>query len=427
MRAPEPCRRPDLPAPGPERRVQSGCLRADPACVAPVPVSRSPCRTARRRPLVAVLAVTVLAVGAPSASAAPGSGVGASSSGPSGGSASSVTAPSDLAGAQAAAEAAARRVDALRERYLLLTRQGTAEATRLMQAFAEQALVNGRHNADQAALTRAEEVRATAIRAVYADGGSLGLLGSVLSSPSPDDALWRIGTARRIQDGLLRGAVDGERTAAARESRSRTAEDAAAQADAALAHELAAVQDDVAAADGTLRQAQAELDRLSTQERRLAAAQDAARRLAEARAAAAAARLGTTPVSALVIPPDYLAAYRAAATTCPGMDWTLLAAVGQIESGHGRNNGPSSAGAIGPMQFMPATFAQYAVDGNHDGVTDAWDYQDAISTAAAYLCASGASGGSPDGIRAALFAYNHAQWYVDLVLAAQRAIIAANP
>jgi membrane-bound lytic murein transglycosylase B len=108
------------------------------------------------------------------------------------------------------------------------------------------------------------------------------------------------------------------------------------------------------------------------------------------------------------------------------MSWTLLAGVGQVESGHGRNNGPSSAGAIGPMQFMPATFAAYAVDGDHDGTLDAWDPQDAIFTAAHYLCVSGADGGSAAGIHAALLAYNHAEWYVDLVLAAQQAIIAAQ-
>jgi membrane-bound lytic murein transglycosylase B len=109
------------------------------------------------------------------------------------------------------------------------------------------------------------------------------------------------------------------------------------------------------------------------------------------------------------------------------MSWTLLAAVGQVESGHGRNNGPSSAGAIGPMQFMPATFAAYAVDGDHNGKLDPWDPQDAIFTAAHYLCTAAARAGgvsTPAGVHAALLTYNHAEWYVDLVLAAQQAIIA---
>ena len=348
---------------------------------------------------------------------------------PTGGSAftgSPVAGGGDVASARSEADAAARRVDALRVRYQLLSAQAAEEGGRLAAAFAAQSRVSGRHEADAAALAHAASVRAASVRAVYADGGQLGLLGSVLAARSADDALWRLGTARRIQAGLLQGMQDRQDAAAGAEARSRQAEDAAADADAALAQELAAFQDDVAAADATLRQAEAELARLTANARRLLAAQEAARRLAQARAAAQAARLAPTDVSALVIPPEYLSAYQAAATTCPGLDWTLLAAVGQVESGHGRNNGPSSAGAIGPMQFMPATFDLYAVDGDHDGVTDPWNYRDAIFTAAAYLCTSGARGASPDGIRAALFAYNHAQWYVDLVLSAQQAILAAN-
>jgi membrane-bound lytic murein transglycosylase B len=133
-------------------------------------------------------------------------------------------------------------------------------------------------------------------------------------------------------------------------------------------------------------------------------------------------------MTALAIPAEYQSAYQAAAVTCPGMSWTLLAGVGQIETGHGRNSRPSSAGAIGPMQFMPATFAAYAVDGDGDGVLDAWDPQDAIFSAAHYLCVSGGRSGAVVGSaawkNAALLAYNHAQWYVDLVLAAEAAIVA---
>ncbi len=107
--------------------------------------------------------------------------------------------------------------------------------------------------------------------------------------------------------------------------------------------------------------------------------------------------------------------YRSAAQTCPGLPWQVLSAVGQVESGHGVNVGPSSAGALGPMQFMPATFAAYGVDGNGDGVADIFDPADSIFSAANYLCASGGGEGD-DGVRRALFAYNRAQWYVDLVL-----------
>jgi membrane-bound lytic murein transglycosylase B len=104
------------------------------------------------------------------------------------------------------------------------------------------------------------------------------------------------------------------------------------------------------------------------------------------------------------------------------MPWTLLAAVGQVESGHGRNNGPSSSGAVGPMQFRPATFASYAVDGNHDHRLDPWNPADSIFTAAHFLCDNG--GGSTDGLQRALLHYNNAQWYVDLVLAVQQKIAA---
>jgi hypothetical protein len=112
------------------------------------------------------------------------------------------------------------------------------------------------------------------------------------------------------------------------------------------------------------------------------------------------------------IPARYLRLYQAAAERY-GLDWAILAAVGAIESGHGRNNGPSSAGALGPMQFMPATWQQYGVDGNGDGRRDIRDPEDAIPSAAGLLRAAGA----PANYRQALFAYNHADWYVNQILA----------
>ncbi len=95
-----------------------------------------------------------------------------------------------------------------------------------------------------------------------------------------------------------------------------------------------------------------------------------------------------------------------------GLDPAVLAAIGEVESGHGQNMGPSSAGALGPMQFMPATWSAYGVDGNGDGDRDIMDPHDAIPGAANYLRASGA----PRDWRRALFAYNHADWYVAKVL-----------
>ncbi|MGB3682219.1 MAG: lytic murein transglycosylase [Rubrobacteraceae bacterium] len=95
-----------------------------------------------------------------------------------------------------------------------------------------------------------------------------------------------------------------------------------------------------------------------------------------------------------------------------GKDWYILAAVGKVESDHGENMGPSSAGAMGPMQFMPSTWKTSGVDGNGDGVANVMDPRDAIPAAARYL----KTGGAPKDWYAALFSYNHADWYVKKVL-----------
>ncbi|GAA1309557.1 hypothetical protein Psi02_26830 [Planotetraspora silvatica] len=124
----------------------------------------------------------------------------------------------------------------------------------------------------------------------------------------------------------------------------------------------------------------------------------------------------TTSTSGLVgRPGSYLELYQRAATVCPGLSWTVLAAIGQVESGHGRNNGPSSAGALGPMQFMPATWKSYGVDGDGDGESDIWSPYDAVPAAAKYLCANGAGSGG-DKLRKAVWFYNHSWSYVDKVL-----------
>jgi hypothetical protein len=112
---------------------------------------------------------------------------------------------------------------------------------------------------------------------------------------------------------------------------------------------------------------------------------------------------------------SYLDLYRQAATTCPGLSWTVLAAIGQIESAHGRNAGRSSAGALGPMQFMPATWRAYGVDGDGDGKADIMNPYDAVPGAAKYLCANGAGRGGRS-LYNAVFRYNHADWYVRNVL-----------
>jgi hypothetical protein len=92
--------------------------------------------------------------------------------------------------------------------------------------------------------------------------------------------------------------------------------------------------------------------------------------------------------------------------------WPVLAAINEIETDFGRNVAVSSAGATGWMQFMPATWRAYGVDADKDGEKDPDNPRDAIFAAARYLYASGA----PVNMRRAIFAYNHAGWYVDSVL-----------
>ena len=157
------------------------------------------------------------------------------------------------------------------------------------------------------------------------------------------------------------------------------------------------------------------------------------------------------------IPPQLLSLYAAAADTCPGMSWTVLAAVAKVETDHGRFAGaelqpngdvqPAIIGiplngsngtaairdtdggtldgdgtwdrAVGPLQFIPSTWARYGVDANRDGAADPHNFYDAVHAAARYLCANGA--GIVDTLRIAVLAYNHADWYADQVLAlAQR-------
>ena len=95
-----------------------------------------------------------------------------------------------------------------------------------------------------------------------------------------------------------------------------------------------------------------------------------------------------------------------------GIRWQVLAAINKVESNFGRNMGPSSAGAVGWMQFMPSTWDRWGMDADGDGIADPWNAQDAVYSAARYLAAAG---GTHD-ISRAVLAYNHAQWYVDEVL-----------
>jgi soluble lytic murein transglycosylase-like protein len=119
------------------------------------------------------------------------------------------------------------------------------------------------------------------------------------------------------------------------------------------------------------------------------------------------------------IPPFLLPLYQAAGVEY-GVRWEVLAAINEIETDYGRNLSVSSAGAVGWMQFMPATWEMYGVDANGDRRKDPYNPVDAIFAAARYLRAAGAG----EDLKAAIWAYNHADWYVEDVLARARGIAA---
>jgi hypothetical protein len=123
------------------------------------------------------------------------------------------------------------------------------------------------------------------------------------------------------------------------------------------------------------------------------------------------------PLDPFRVPAFLLPIYRAAGERY-AVPWPVLAAINEIETDYGRNVAVSSAGAIGWMQFMPESWQRYGVDADGDGDADPYDPVDAIHSAARYLRAAGAAGD----LRAAVFAYNHADWYVDWVLERARAI-----
>jgi hypothetical protein len=117
------------------------------------------------------------------------------------------------------------------------------------------------------------------------------------------------------------------------------------------------------------------------------------------------------------IPPFLLPIYQAAGIQY-SIPWQVLAAINEIETDYGRDLSVSSAGALGWMQFMPDSWKTYGVDANGDGVKDPYNPVDAIFAAARYLRAAG---GDQD-IAKAIFAYNHADWYVQSVLLRARVI-----
>jgi hypothetical protein len=116
-------------------------------------------------------------------------------------------------------------------------------------------------------------------------------------------------------------------------------------------------------------------------------------------------------IDSFQIPPFLLPIYQAAGSQYD-VPWQILAAINEIETDYGRNLSVSSAGAVGWMQFLPSTWKEWGVDANGDGIADPYNPADAIFTAARYLHAAGAS----KSIQGAIFAYNHAGWYVQSVM-----------
>jgi membrane-bound lytic murein transglycosylase B len=317
--------------------------------------------------------------------------------------------------ADTTAQASAKVASLLQRVHVLQARAHRAEA-RYSRAFdAVAGSVNFAISADQAssrtqqAAASAQAALAARLRRLYESGGQLAADAAILSTGNV--------TVMYDRNVMVKHAV-GDQVASVRAA-SVAARDAAAAARHAAQREHAKIGTErvVAASasqvEGLLARQQALLKQAN---KHLAAVRKAAAALAAQQAAFST--ITTSAISNLhILPPSgqYLALYRAAAPTCPGLSWTVLAAIGQVESGHGRNTSASSAGAMGPMQFMPGTFAAYAVDGNHDGTVSIMDPADAIYTAAHYLCANGA-GRSPSALGSAILHYNHAVWYEQMVL-----------
>ncbi|HEY2714662.1 MAG TPA: lytic murein transglycosylase [Solirubrobacterales bacterium] len=121
-------------------------------------------------------------------------------------------------------------------------------------------------------------------------------------------------------------------------------------------------------------------------------------------------------IDSFEIPPFLLPIYQACGTEY-GIPWEVLAAINKIETGFGTNLNVSSAGAVGWMQFLPSSWEMYGLDANGDGRKDPYNPVDAICAAAHYLKIAG---GDHD-LYQAIFAYNHADWYVQEVLLYARA------
>jgi cell wall-associated NlpC family hydrolase len=124
------------------------------------------------------------------------------------------------------------------------------------------------------------------------------------------------------------------------------------------------------------------------------------------------AAISTPPENPQVLSYGELLALWRQAGDAYDIPWELLAAINEVESAFGSNMGPSWAGAVGWMQFMPSTWDRWGLDATGDGLADPWNPTDAVFSAARYLAATGAHEDLPG----AVWSYNHSDEYVAHVL-----------
>ncbi|HEX7168170.1 MAG TPA: lytic murein transglycosylase [Acidimicrobiales bacterium] len=318
---------------------------------------------------------------------------------------------------------------ALTKRAPALQQQRTAAEARIAE------LTERDRAAADALVAARDRVRDMAI-AGYVIGGDVPPVDYLLRSKTPADLVRRHQLVQRATESKA-DALDGYQDAKRTATTELEAALAAADALAATARQ----------ADSELRASQAAVDALR-------ADVDHRRQLLDVITAAA-------PVGASDIPRLFLDAYRKAASTLAKraphcrVEWTAIAAIGKIESNHGRTQGarlalngdvyPRIIGipldgtrktrvikdtdkgvldldtvydrAVGPMQFIPSTWARIAQDANGDGVRDANNAYDGALATAAYLCRAVATGGldTEEPLRRAFFSYNHSNAYVDAV------------